>query len=351
MGWGASKTVETLKMIKPKLEFLSGKNVLCILPNFFSYDTAIVNCLGDAGALVDLLTDRPFRDPFRKALVRKRPHYFYNYVSTLFRHRLQKFGKKEYDFVLVVVGLTVSPSFLNELKLANPKAYFVYYTWDSVSNRSVALKHAQSCDRAFTFDPHDANKYGLEYRPLFFRQDIMNSRSINTNFKYQVSFVASLHSDRYKVFKSILAALPHKTKVFSHIFVPSHLVLLAYRFLLPKVLFAKTSDFKFKSMSRDSLIAVYQESQIILDIEHPDQNGLTIRTLEALGAGKKLITTNSEIMSSDFYDPNNHLVVDREKPNIPMAFIESNYKKPSSRVYENYDLRTWLAQILDKTGS
>ena len=48
-------------------------------------------------------------------------------------------------------------------------------------------------------------------------------------------------------------------------------------------------------MKINDIVSLYKESEVILDINHPGQNGLTMRTFEALGAGKKLITTNTEI--------------------------------------------------------
>ena len=46
----------------------------------------------------------------------------------------------------------------------------------------------------------------------------------------------------------------------------------------------------------------YLEGNIILDIAHPHQKGLSFRPYEAMGLRKKLITTNKDITNYDFYN-------------------------------------------------
>ena len=41
----------------------------------------------------------------------------------------------------------------------------------------------------------------------------------------------------------------------------------------------------------------------MLDVSHSAQTGLTIRTIETIGARRKLITTNTEVVKYALYDP------------------------------------------------
>ena len=61
----------------------------------------------------------------------------------------------------------------------------------------------------------------------------------------------------------------------------------------------------FKSLSSNEIVSYYDRSNIVLDISHPGQSGLTMRTFETIGAGKKLITTNADIKNYPFYNPEN----------------------------------------------
>ncbi|MEK5777604.1 lipopolysaccharide biosynthesis protein, partial [Acinetobacter nosocomialis] len=61
------------------------------------------------------------------------------------------------------------------------------------------------------------------------------------------------------------------------------------------------------------IVELYAKSNIILDISHPGQSGLTMRTFEAIGAGKKLITTNTNIKEYPFYNANNIFIISRDE--------------------------------------
>ena len=52
---------------------------------------------------------------------------------------------------------------------------------------------------------------------------------------------------------------------------------------------AKREYFFTQSMARSEVLKLFSQSFSILDVEHPNQKGLTMRTFESLGLGKKLI--------------------------------------------------------------
>ena len=70
-----------------------------------------------------------------------------------------------------------------------------------------------------------------------------------------------------------------------------------------------------------------------------------MRTFEALGARRKLITTNLDIEHYDFYNPNNILVIDRMNVNVPVDFISSQYVDIDQNIYDSYSLSSWLRKI------
>ena len=48
---------------------------------------------------------------------------------------------------------------------------------------------------------------------------------------------------------------------------------------------------------------IVTNSKCVLDSAQANQNGLTIRVIEMLGAKKKIITTNEDVVNYDFYRP------------------------------------------------
>ena len=59
------------------------------------------------------------------------------------------------------------------------------------------------------------------------------------------------------------------------------------------------------------------KSKIIVEIQRNDQIGLSFRIFEALGYRKKLVTTNTDVVNYDFYNPQNILVIDENNIEIP----------------------------------
>ena len=90
---------------------------------------------------------------------------------------------------------------------------------------------------------------------------------------------------------------------------------------------------------------VYEASRCVLDSAQDGQLGLTIRVLEALGAKKKLITTNEDIVNYDFYCPENIYLYDG-KIDMNNVFFKEDYKEVSQGIYEKYSLRSWLKEII-----
>ena len=103
-------------------------------------------------------------------------------------------------------------------------------------------------------------------------------------------------------------------------------------------------------MSQDKIIEIFDNSKVVLDINHPLQFGLTMRTIECIGAEKKLITTNKNIKDYDFYNPNNILIIDRENINIDMSFFEKEYQTLPDELYKKYSLTNWLRNIFMEIG-
>ena len=85
-----------------------------------------------------------------------------------------------------------------------------------------------------------------------------------------------------------------------------------------------------------------------MDYTHPGQTGFTMRTIEALGNGCKLITNNPLVKDADFYDPNNILVYEGTDVEIPEWFVQTPYRKPDDAIYRKYSLTQWIADIFEQ---
>ena len=323
---------------------LLGKKVLLIAPRFFGYEAEIRNEIERRGAQVDYLADRPFDQPWQSALTRTAPALLQSWVNRLYRNQLEHLAATHYDVILVINGQTLTPEVLAELKVSFPKAQTVLYLWDSMSNRPGIAQALRYYDTAFSFDPESASQYGMTLRPLFFTSGF--ERPVAQVFDYQLSFVGTMHSDRYEVINQLQSQLNGSINAYWYPYLQAPWVYWAYRAAKPAMRYAQKKDFQFKPLDTAKVQEIFARSQAVVDIEHPKQRGLTMRTFETMGANKKLITTNQSVRQYDFFRKENICVIDRKKPNIPVTFWDASYQPLSPDIYRKYSLAGWLDEVL-----
>ena len=325
---------------------LSGKRILMVAPRFFGYERDIQEELTRQGAVVDWLPDRPFDTPIMSALTKIQPNLIFPAADRLYMQLLGKFAADHYNIILVINGQTLSSQTLLRLRGTFPTAIFVLYMWDSIANRKHTLKNLSFFDKVFTFDPRDAVNYQLILRPLFYGHQFDMMAAHNQSFKYKISFVGTSHSDRFKIIDRLRASLPRGVDCFWYLYLQAPWVLQYYRLTKPGMMHAKMSDFNFTPIDKRNLKSVFSDSLSILDIEHPLQVGLTMRTFETLGANKKLITTNQSIRDYDFFTSNNICVIDRNKPLLPTNFFDSPFTPLPPSIRERYSITGWLSELI-----
>lgn len=325
---------------------LAGARVLLIAPRFFGYDEAIARELARRGARVDAMPDRPFSSPWYHAAARFAPGQVRRATERYYRRLLARFAAPRYDHVLVLNGQTVSPRLIGDLRGAHPGARFTFYLWDSLANRPHALDLAALFDRAFTFEPETAARHGLRFRPLFF--DDHASTAAALPLEREIAFVGTAHTDRHRVVERLDAMLAPDIRRFWFLYLKARWLLAAYRLTNPHFRRARAEQFAFTPLSRPESQRIFETSRAILDIEHARQSGLTMRTLEVLGAGKKLVTTNPAIRDYAFYDPARIEVIDRGAPLVPDAFLRSDAPPLDEATRYRYSLAGWIDELLSE---
>ncbi len=324
-------------------ELLKNKNVLYVAPVFFGYESEIKGELEQQGASVTFLLDRPFNSPFLKALTKVR-HAWVIGAADRYYERQMSTVHTEFDYVFVVNGQTLSAKTLSTWRERYSKAKFILYMWDSFSNRQQTLRNLKYFDSVFTFDKNDAEKYNVNFRPLFFSAGF--DAAVEVKAQYDISFIGTAHTDRFFIVDKIDRQLGSTKRKYWYLYLQADWVYWIYRCFNSAYRNAKKANFKFESIPKAEVQRVFNVSNTILDIEHPQQTGLTMRTLETLGARKKLVTTNESVKQYDFYSEDNIFVIDRQNPVISRAFLEQPYKAVDSHIYRRYSLAGWLDEII-----
>lgn len=319
---------------------------MLIAPRFFGYEHDIEAEFRRRGADVDFVPDRPFDTPAMKALTRFQRRMVMPAADRFYRQTLNANGRGAYDVVLVINGQTLSPETLMLIRTAYPQAKLCLYMWDSLRVRPSVLANLRHFDRALTFDPGDAKQQGMGFRPLFYSRVPTDDGSPS---EIDVSFVGTIHSDRYAVVSSIARRLPPEMTTYLYLYMHAPWSYRVQKLINPSFRTARMAEISFDPLPRDEVARVFRVSKAVVDIEHPKQAGLTMRTLETFGAGKKLLTTNAGIADYDLFDPANIHVVDRADAFAPSEFLQTPYRPPERRLLYKYSIAGWLDEVLGET--
>jgi hypothetical protein len=323
---------------------LVGKTILMQVVPYFGYDQVLARALRARGAIVDVLADRPFDSALLHGIAKMARPAVLDYATAIYRRQLETFARSDYDHVLVINGQTMSNEFLRQLRYSYPKARFTFYIWDSFANKPYAVAALPQYDATFSFDRSAAARYGLGFRPLFFSPEF--DLEANAAADIDLSFIGTAHSDRPSIIYQIDQALPTNVSRYWFLYLKAPWVLHYQRQVNRHFRGIPASMFSYAPMPRDAVGSVFRRSRAFLDIEHHLQTGLTIRTFEALGARKKLITTNADIRNYDFYDPMNVEVLDRANPVVDPHFFSAPAREVTPALRYRYSVDGWIDEVL-----
>jgi len=334
------------------MKYFAGKKILFICPSFFGYEKEIKNQLLKLGAVVDFYDERPFSSSIYKIFNRINFKFFiYRKIRKYYDFILTKADAEKYDLLFVVNPETIPLDFIQRIKSSCPSIRTVLYMWDSIKNKKNVANLIDEFDKVATFDKTDTvNNSNINFLPLFFtpNYDIRNyidSNSIITH--YNAAFIGTAHSDRYVFVNKLMTQFSSSPlSNFLFFYCPSKLLFFMKKCLSNEMRGLSFNQISFNSMSSTQITEILMRSTFVIDVEHPNQNGLTMRTIEVMGLQKKLITTNKNVVNYDFYNSNNICVVDRKNPKIEEHFLLSKFESIDPIILNKYSLESWLKNLL-----
>lgn len=306
--------------------------ILFIAPRYFNYHSTLMNEMTRQGHVVDFLPDT--EDTFCTLLLKRLSISNDNSFHERIR---QSFVNNSYDIFLVIGGRRLTPTLIKELKTHYKSVKFIMYQWDSLNNfdfRGIA----KYFDSVRTFDSLDASLNNWGYLPLFYTKN-----PETPNSKIDLLFIGIWHSDRIEILNKVHdSAIKNGLVCDFRVFYPYYM----YLYLLyVKKLRIKSRFFIHNSVPLAEVQKLYSQSRCIIDISHPQQSGLTMRAIEALGNGKKLLTTNRSIVGENFYNKNQIQVFDRDKWELDLGFINNNFE--NSELISDLEICNWVKNLID----
>lgn len=262
-----------------------------------------------------------------------------------------------FDYILVINGLTLHPYLFEKLKKINCRIKAYNYIYDKINGVYQIDHNFKFFDGIYTFDQSNVKDYGLKLLPIYWVPIIGKIQESLDVFAFGGDDII-----RVGVFNRMkriaeMADFHSFIKVYypkddnDYIYTLKRLAI--YFFLHRKTPSLKrlSSDlYTNRSMSTEMFRKYVNSSNVIVDTNHPYQDGLTARFMWALGGGKKIITNNLHAKDYKFYSKEQILILDNSVSDDDIVwFIKNNRIIPEHIRTETdkYRIDNWLKTILE----
>lgn len=343
--------------------------ILLITPKFYGLENRIKLALEEFGFEVVWIENRilPFDYHGAKSKFKfLRRIYFMLFIPQIkyISKELNRIKNSRFDILFSINCFVICPYLFKKLKIKNTGLHSVLYLWDSFTmfNWTNEIK---LFNKAFTFDPVDSEKYGIEYKPNFY---IRNTGELNQGEENDLFFIGKFTPFRLKIVDKILNKSENKSinyfvrlwpayKIFQHNrllysilkksgiksnWTNNYLInyeavegLLKREFIIPYKLGYEDMHYHF------------QNSNVILDLPYKYQRGYTHRIIDALACGKKVITSNSNILTERFFNPEQIHIIDEQNPVFDGNWVKEKSIFPVDKYFSDLELSLWLKSIIN----
>jgi len=266
------------------------------------------------------------------------------FTKTLFNYNLKREhlnnvllditkNQKKQDVTLIIKGDNLSISTIKEIK-KNTK-YLVTFLNDSMARYPRMKRVFPYFDKVYSFDPDDVAKNGFNSITNYIYFDLNNLTPTKT--KHCVFNISSL--DKRSKTMPRFAAYFKNSKI--------DYKLIAFSNKTHEELKDLNIEITNKMYSLDEVFELVKKSEILLDLQRPNQKGLSFRILEGIGLNKKIITTNQDVINYDFYNPKNIAVVDSNNITISSDFFKTPYEKIDPSIVKKYHISSWVNEVFN----
>jgi len=267
---------------------LLGKRILFVSPEFFGIDKSIMRVLEDRGAEVQWFDERAVKSSFFRALNSVGPQLFHFQSNNYYKKKCAEI-QGDIDIVLVIKGDMISRETIKLMRSRFQNAEIVLYLYDSVKNIKGILNKVGLYDEVLSFDPKDCKEYGFKFRPLFCDFEKKQTTK-EKETKYDICFYGTMYGDRFGIVNRVQEYCRRQgMKFYSFCFLRGKFMALYYWITEKEYRKMQKGMISFEAKTTSEIADIVESSKIILDANDVNQQGLTIRTLETLMSGKKIL--------------------------------------------------------------
>ncbi len=209
-----------------------------------------------------------------------------------------------------IIDVNITEHYLAWVRKKCPETQINYLYNNMVGKaRNITPERIPDNIRVWTYDDYDSRKYKIRLTKKYWIYEMMLRAKQRPEF--DVFFVGSDkgRGERLLQLEKNLHDLGLKTK-----------------FIIVKDgRLSRKKAYYQKPIPYEQVLDYDSKSRAILNVTMKNQEGVTMRDMEAVAIGVKLITTNKNIVRKDLYNRNNVFILGRDKlENLP-EFIKGEY--------------------------
>ena len=264
-----------------------------------------------------------------------------------FNPRLKRAGAD----VLIVFDSSCTQGFLAWLVRHNPEKRIVLWYWNPpparLDPKTIRRNPLLAGVELWSYSPRDCARHGLRRNTTFYVEQAFHgiaAKGDASNAEPEAMAVCAVFVGRDK---GRIDALDRLKQLFAQAGCPLDLHIVADH---PRR--RLRSDRYRPPMAYRALLAREARARVIVDVYADPEAGLSLRAMEALRLGRKLVTNNRLIVQEPFYRPRNVLVLGEGSNQGELrAFLDRPLQPLPSKLVRSYEARAWLERFFDEGES
>jgi hypothetical protein len=321
-----------------ELLLMSGKTILFVGLWYHDYTQSMIDEMVAQGHTVEYVDIQPRSLAF-KVFKTLAPALYQRYLAAHHRRAILATRGRRFDTVLFLQAHQMSLENMRLLKELQPMAEFLLYNWDALSNHDY-LPQAPFFDQVYTFDKVDAERHGFQYLPLFcmrFIQQLRRGRAPSRTV-YTIGNIVNIQ--RYQAIERFRAyCQAHRIELTTYLVCsPVVYARMLLRGIVPRGVY-------LRSIKRKQFSAMVEEAAAVFDFANHAQTGYTMRTIENLCAGKKIITNNRLITADSFYSADRVLCFEGFDFGAVSAFLDVPLQRAEER-FTAFHIQSFIRTLL-----
>lgn len=240
------------------------------------------------------------------------------------------YNKKEIvprdDETIIVFDSNMSGAFLRWLKKSFPSNRIIFWYWNPVRTTLQPDSIPEGIER-WSYSPKDCENYGLKYNTTFYFDTLIENLPPTRKAGGKILFVGRD--------KGRLSELLDWKQSLEQEGLQCNFLIIGQR---------NSSGAVQTELDYDEVFRLITESDIIIDYYTDPTAGLSLRPMEAMFLGKKLITNNVTIRDYDFYSDSNIFLCQNGFDGI-QSFISGEYQAVDEKIKTRYLFSVWKSSF------